>query len=126
MTITYHGNVVDMKFDVGDPSPTITLADGYSYETIVVTSNSGIYAIGAGMPIDNRTPLTLRFPPVNSHSPNTITPLFDNKKQQRFTFLITKFGQIPDEHYFDNAFRPILITGDDGNKYNVIPSDQFK
>lgn len=24
------------------------------------------------------------------------------------------------------AFEPILITGDDGNEYNVIHSDQFK
>lgn len=24
------------------------------------------------------------------------------------------------------ANEPILVTGDDGNEYNVIPSDQFK
>ena len=29
-------------------------------------------------------------------------------------------------HYFDNAFKPILVTGEDGKEYNVIPSDQFK
>lgn len=40
--------------------------------------------------------------------------------------LIEKFGQIPDAHYFDNAFEQILVTGEDGNEYNVIPSDQFK
>lgn len=28
--------------------------------------------------------------------------------------------------YFDTAFEPILVTGDDGKEYNVIPSDQFK
>lgn len=28
--------------------------------------------------------------------------------------------------HFDKAFDPILVTGDDGNEYNVIPSDQFK
>lgn len=33
---------------------------------------------------------------------------------------------LPDAHYFDRAFDPILVTGDDGNEYNVIPSDQFK
>lgn len=27
---------------------------------------------------------------------------------------------------FDSAFNPILVTGDDGKEYNVIPSDQFK
>lgn len=41
-------------------------------------------------------------------------------------FNIEKFGQIPDPHYFDNAFKPILVTGDDGNQHYVIPSDQFK
>lgn len=40
--------------------------------------------------------------------------------------LIEKFGQIPDTHYFDKALAPISVTVDDGNKYNVIPSDQFK
>lgn len=24
------------------------------------------------------------------------------------------------------AFEPIIVTGDDGHEYNVIPSDQFK
>lgn len=33
---------------------------------------------------------------------------------------------VTDEHYFDKAFEPILVTGADGNEYNVIPSDQFK
>lgn len=40
--------------------------------------------------------------------------------------LIEKFGQIPDTHYFDTTFKPILVTGDDGKEYNMIPSDQFK
>lgn len=43
-----------------------------------------------------------------------------------FRLSIEKFGQIPDAHYFDKAFDPILVVGDDGNKYKVIPSDQFK
>lgn len=29
-------------------------------------------------------------------------------------------------YYFNTAFNPILVTGDDGNDYNVIPSGQFK
>lgn len=41
-------------------------------------------------------------------------------------FYIEKFGQIPYTHYFDKAFEPILVVGEDGNEYNVIPSDQFK
>ena len=30
------------------------------------------------------------------------------------------------EHYFSTAFEPILVTGEDGKEYPVIPSDQFK
>lgn len=40
--------------------------------------------------------------------------------------IIEKFGQIPDPHYFDKAFDPILVTGEDGKEYKCIPSDQFK
>lgn len=98
MTVNYYGNVVDINYEVKDSS---------------------------GAPITNNA-VTLRFPPVRSKNPNVINPLFDNTKKQRFTFIITKFGQIPDPHYFDKAFEPILVVGDDGKKYNTIPSDQFK
>lgn len=125
MVIKYYGNAVDITYSIGDPPVDITLLDGYSIEEMVITRNSGIYGIRYGVPIDRNVQF-LRFPPVNSRNPNTITPLFDNTKENRFTFLITKFGQIPDPHYFDEAFEPILVTGDDGDKYNVIPSSQFK
>lgn len=126
MTIKYYGNAVDIQSNIGDPAETITLADGYSIEDMLIVRNSGIYAITRGVPIPTRDGIQLHFPPVNSCNPNTITPLFTNTQEHRFTFIITKFGQIPDEHYFDKAFEPILVTGDDGNEYPVIPSDQFK
>lgn len=50
----------------------------------------------------------------------------DLTKDAEIRFTIEKFGQIPDIHYFDTAFEPILVKGDDGKEYNVIPSDQFK
>lgn len=126
MTITYHGNVIDIKWNVGDPiGDSITLIDGYSIEEMYITKNTGIYGLDFGIPISQTTE-KLYFPPVNSRNPNTIAPFFDNTKEQRLSFLITKFGQIPDAHYFDKAFEPILVTGDDGKEYNVIPSDQFK
>lgn len=28
--------------------------------------------------------------------------------------------------HFNKAFDPILVVGNDGKEYNVIPSDQFK
>lgn len=65
--------------------------------------------------------------PVNSKSPCTLLPVVsDNTKSAYARILIMKFGQIPDAHYFDKAFEPILVVGDEGNEYNVIPSDQFK
>ena len=126
MTVSYHGNVVDIKFIKGEEFEDITLADGYSIEDMLIINNTGIYGLSAGIPIPSVNNLRLHFPPVNSCNPSTIHPLYDNTKDQRFTFLITKFGQIPNANYFDKAFDPILVTGDDGNEYNVIPSDQFK
>lgn len=126
MTINYYGNVVDIQFDTTDSSgAAITLIDGYSIEEMTIISNSGIYGLFMGAPITNTTE-HLRFPPVHSKNPNVIHPLFDNTKKQRFTFIITKFGQIPDPHYFNKAFEPILVVGDDGKEYKAIPSDQFK
>lgn len=126
MTINYYGNVVDINYDVSDVSgKAITLINGYSIEEMTIIHNTGIYGLLFGVPITQPTE-NLRFPPVNSKNPNVIKPLFDNTKKQRFTFIITKFGQIPDPHYFDKAFEPILVTGSDGKKYNVISSDQFK
>lgn len=126
MRVDYHGNVVDIQYSVGDPEVPITLADGYSFEDIVINRNTGIYGLSYGFPIQQTSGVKLHFPPANSRNPNTIIPLFDNTKEQRFSFSISKFGQIPDPHYFSKAFDPILVTGEDGNEYNVIPSDQFK
>ena len=126
MTINYYGNVVDIKFDTTDSSgAAIPLIDGYSIEEMTIIYNTGIYGLLFGVPI-SKTTENLRFPPVHSKNPNLIHPLFDNSTDQRFSFIITKFGQIPDPHYFDKAFEPILAVGDNGKKYKVIPSDQFK
>lgn len=48
-----------------------------------------------------------------------------NAAESSLAMTITKFGQIPDSHYFDTTIEPIIVTGDDGNEYKVIPSDQF-
>lgn len=32
MTVNYYGNVVDINYDIGDPSLAITLSDEYSIE----------------------------------------------------------------------------------------------
>lgn len=123
MTINYYGNIVDIKFDSSGAA--ITLIDGYSIEEMTIINNTGIYGLFLGAAIPQTT-VNLCFPPVHSKNPNVIRPLFNNNTDRRLTFIITKFGRIPDPHYFDKAFEPILVKGDDGKEYNVIPSDQFK
>lgn len=103
----------------------ITLPVGYSYETIHILYLHNISELVPYFTVTYNS--VYRFPPVRLHSPSTFNLLVtDSTKPAEIRVLVEKFGQIPDTHYFDNAFDPILVTGDDGNKYNVIPSDQFK
>lgn len=126
MTVMYQGNFVTVSIaaDEKDP-PVIRLSDGYTYEKIHI-----LVAVNIGylIPYMQISPnYTFTFPCIDSKSPCTIQPVRLNASAKaELKFLIEKFGQIPDDHYFNKAFKPILVTGDDGNEYNVIPSDQFK
>lgn len=103
----------------------ITLPDGYSYETIHILYQYNITELMPYFLINNNN--VYHIPPVKSHSPSTFSILVtDLSKWAELRILIEKFGQIPDAHYFDKTFEPILVNCDGGNKYNVIPSDQFK
>lgn len=103
---------------------TIALPEGYSFETIHITYSTNIGEIEQYLSISNQS---YTFPPVRSHSPSTFSIYMpDRSKRAEIRLIIEKFGQIPDPHYFDKPFTPILVTDDDGNKYKVIPSDQFK
>lgn len=102
----------------------ITLPEGYSYESINITYLNNITELVPYFTIALRS---YHIPPVRSHSPSILNLLVDDvSKPAEIRIIIEKFGQIPDPKYFDNVFKPILVTGDDGNEYNVIPSDQFK
>ena len=106
-----------------DGHTTIQLPDGYSYERLYVNSLNNIN-INPQL-VKEFTSIT--FPPVNCKSPSTISVVvLNNQQKAEMKLTIEKFGQIPDPHYFDNPFKPILVTGDDGYQYKVIPSDQFK
>lgn len=97
--ITYRGPVIYIHFDANEllaNSTIIQLPDGYTYERVLILAS------------------------------NLSLYIADISKEAEIRLTIEKFGQIPDNHYFDKAFDPILVTGDDGNEYNVIPSDQFK
>lgn len=100
------------------------LPSGYTINTIYITSLTNIEAINRALIQRNSR---LVFPVVNSKSPSYITLyISDITKAAEIRFTIEKFGQIPDDRYFDSAFKPILVKGDDGKEYKVIPSDQFK
>lgn len=125
MTVNYRGNFVIIRYKAGETPKPIQLADGYSFESISVVGSDNINVIYNEITFILGNVMT--FPPVNSKSPCVLNPLvIDNTKSAYLRILILKFGQIPDPHYFDNAFEPILVVGDDGKEYNVIPSDQFK
>lgn len=128
MNNEFKGNCVRIYIDANE-FPTgrvpITLPDGYSYETIHIIYLHNIKELVPYFFLNNNN--TYQIPPVRSHSPSTFSLLVANPAESaEIRLLIEKFGQIPDSHYFDKAFEPILVTDDDGNKYNVIPSDQFK
>lgn len=123
----YHGSFIHIQFDaneLSDGRTTIQLADGYTYERIFIHYIDNI-ELSLYMPLEPGDDIT--FPVVNSKSPSILPLLIkDISKKADIRLSIEKFGQIPDTHYFDKAFDPILVVGDDGNEYNVIPSDQFK
>lgn len=126
MNITIQGNFISITIPPNEGQPTIIqLPAGYSYEKIRIAVLNNISYLIPYMQISLNQIYT--FPPVDSKSPCYIQPLLgDVSKPSEIKFYIEKFGQIPDTHYFDKAFDPILVVGDDGKEYNMIPSDQFK
>lgn len=101
-----------------------TLPKGYSINIMHVTNAINVDIVNKAT-VRNDTRLI--FPVVDSKSPSTITVhIPDLTKNAELRFTIEKFGQIPDDTYFNYEFYPISVTGDDGKKYNVIQSDQFK
>lgn len=119
----FKGNTCYISIDVGE-SPIFELPTGYSFEQIHITSVQNIWGLYNANIQEN---VVLIFPPVNSKSPYILSlNILDKEKPAELRFTIEKFGQIPDPDYFNGAFNPILVTGDDGKEYNMIPSDQFK
>lgn len=126
MNILVQGNFISITIPPNEGQPNaIQLPDGYSFEKIHIAVLTNISYLIPYMQINLNTVYT--FPVVDSKSPCYVQPLLgDVSKKSEIKFYIEKFGQIPDPQYFDKAFKPILVTGDDGKEYKVIPSDQFK
>lgn len=124
MTMNVTGNVIFISLDPGE-SNRITLPEGYTYSELTIYGGKNTWGVNKA---DSPTyPCIQKYPVVNSTSPNYLTiNISDPSKTASISLAITAFGQAPNTQYFDTAFKPILVTGNDGNKYKVIPSDQFK
>lgn len=122
------GNVICISYDASELSKheqKITLPDGYSYKDILIINSTNISTIQNRVLANSNVHMI--FPPINSKSPcSFFLYVTDLTKSASIRVLICEFGQIPDANYFATAFEPILVKGDDGKEYNVIPSDQFK
>lgn len=128
MTKAYYGPFIRVHFSANElieGHVNVQLLDGYSFERIFIHDLINVDEFCRYQTVHRGDRIT--FPPVNCKSPS-ILKLFipDITKDAEIRLSIEKFGQIPDAHYFDHDFDPILVTGDDGNEYPVIPSDQFK
>ena len=119
-------NIV-LQFDANELASnyfTYTLPAGYSINVMHITYAANIDIISRAR-IKNDTILV--FPVVNSKSPSSITiHITDLTKTAELSFTIEKFGQKPDDKYFYSEFYPTSVTDNDGKKYNIIQSDQFK
>ena len=116
------GNTFTFVLNPGDTH--VQLPAGYSYSGIIFTYLENTQYVNNGNIVTN---MQYTFPVIDSKSPCTFDfAPNDDTKRIAVRGIITKMGQIPDINYFDTDFSPILVTGSDGNKYNVIPSDQFK
>lgn len=128
MLIDYKGPTISVIIDANELTNNyvnITLEDGYSFEKIKILTMSNVSELVPYCSLRKGDSVT--YPPIRSTSPCTLTLLItDITKGAICSITIEKFGQEPNIDYFKGKITPILVTGDDGKKYNVIPSDQFK
>lgn len=128
MLVDYKGPTVSVIIDANeltDKYVSIPLADGYTFEKIKILGVSNISEIVPYCSLQRGDSIT--YPPIRSKSPCTLTLLLiDITKSAFCSISIEKFGQEPDINYFNGEITPILVRGDDGKEYKVIPSDQFK
>ena len=126
--IIYNGPFIYISFNANELTNEhilIELPEGYTYERLFVNQAINIAEIYPNIPIKDGFDIT--FPVVNSKSPSILLIYIpDVTKPSELRLTIEKFGQIPNPNYFNTAFKPILVMGDDGKEYKVIPSDQFK
>lgn len=127
MTEMVFGNLIALNFNANELTNnnyTYKLPDGYSAHQMKILGLNNVVIINTNMSLNTGTYV---FPIVNCKSPSAFNLyIVDITKPAYVRISIEKFGGIPYDDYFKKAFEPILVTGEDGNKYKVIPSEQFK
>ena len=128
MLVDYKGPTISVIIDANELTNKyvkIQLEDGYTFEKIKVLRINNVSEIVPYCSLQNGDSIT--YPPIKSTSPCELTLLIpDITKNAVCSISIEKFGQKPNPQYFNGKITPILVTGDDGTEYNMIPSDQFK
>lgn len=130
------GNIIRFlceEDDIGKNIP-YTLPDGYSLHTFYFSRSSTLVTIYTENSLYNsfNSNVLITCPIVNSMSPNSFVLSFPTGTTANTWIELTiyDFGGIPDSHYFDKAFEPILVKSknENGNEveYNMIPSTQFE
>lgn len=127
MTEILYGNMIALNFKANELTThdyIYRLPTGYSVHQLHIISLNNVIMITTNMNLPTGTYV---FPTINGKSPSTFSMYINDLSKPAYVRIaIEKFGQIPDSQYFDKAFEPILVTGEDGNDYPVIPSEQFK
>lgn len=128
MLVDYKGPTICVIIEANELTSkyvNIQLEAGYTFEKIKVLSISNVSEIVPYCSLQKGD--TITYPPIRSKSPCALTLLItDITKTALCSISIEKFGQEPNINYFTGKIAPILVTGDDGTEYNMIPSDQFK
>lgn len=138
MIVKISGNTIKFLSEESDKGKTVnyTLPDGYTlYKYMFYRSVSSITIFACYNTLNQlftSNNIVMTCPIVNSMSPNNFTISFssDTPANSWIELFIIKFGGIPNPHYFDKAFEPILVKSKDKNgneiEYNMIPSTQFE
>lgn len=128
MLVDYKGPTIAVIIEANELTNkyvNITLKDGYSFEKIKILTMSNVSEILPYCSLQKGD--TITYPPIRSKSPCSLTLLItDITKRAQCAISIEKFGQEPNLNYFTGNITPILVTGNNGKEYNLIPSDQFK
>lgn len=132
------GNIIRFLCEESDIGQNVnyTLPDGYTLHKFMFNRNDQSVTIYTNVDTSNQlytsNNIVIICPIISSKSPNSFIIRFSNASTVNtwIELIIFELGGIPDSHYFDKAFNPVLIKSKDENddeiEYNMIQSTQFE